>query len=145
MNKYRWFLLIILTASLLFLMTPPASLAEETKEEQTIHTLEDQTIFSGMTEPYTLINCTVYTYQGGRDRILLYQSRQKVEESGLYCLSVPLPLIGTQFIRLELGDETILTRAIRYPRSLVGDITNYQLNLYEFLIENGRITPGGSR
>ena len=144
MNKLRSFLLIILTASLLFLMTPPASLAEET-EEETIHTLEDQTIFSGTAQPGTVISCTVYTYQNGRDRILLYQSRQKVEESGLYCLSVPLPLIGTQFIRLEMGEETILARAIRYPRSLVEDITNYQLNLYEFLIENGRITPGGTR
>ena len=94
-------------------------------------------------EPGTLISCSVYTYQNGRDRILLYQSRQRVEESGLYCLRVPLPLIGTQFVHLEIGEEELLVRGIRYPRSLVEEITNYQLNLYDYLIENGQISPGG--
>ncbi|MBO4887638.1 MAG: hypothetical protein J5589_04935 [Firmicutes bacterium] len=144
MNKPRVFLLVILTLSLLLFLKPPLSYAEETGEEETIHTLEDQTLLSGKTEPGTDIICTVYTYQNGRDRIILYQSKQKTEESGLYCLVVPLPLIGTQFIRLELGEEVISARAVRYPRSLVEEITGYQLNLYEFLIENGRITPGGT-
>ena len=143
MNKLRKFILFFIVLSLLFLMKIPPCFAEEIEEDQVIHTLEDQTIFSGRTEPGVQITCTVYTFQNGRDRILLYQSRQKVEESGLYCLRVPLPLIGTQYVRLDMGEETILSRAIRYPRSLVDEITGYQLNLYEFLIENGRITPGG--
>lgn len=144
MNKPRVFVLIILTFSLLFFLKPPLSYAEETGEEETIHTLEDQTLLSGKTEPGTDIICTVYTYQNGRDRIILYQSRQKTEESGLYYLVVPLPLIGTQYIQLEMGEEIISARALRYPRSLVEEITGYQLNLYEFLIENGRIVPGGT-
>ena len=144
MNKLRVFLLIILTFSLLVFLKPPLSYAEEKEEEETIHTLADQTLFSGKAEPGTTIICTVYTYQNGRDRILLYQSRQKTRESGLYYLVVPLPLIGTQYIQLEMGEEVISARAIRYPRSLVDEITGYQLNLYECLIENGRITPGGT-
>lgn len=143
MSKLRTILVIILTVSLLFLLPAPPCSAEETETDQAIHTLEDQTIFSGRCEPGTLISCSVYTYQNGRDRILLYQSRQRVEESGLYCLRVPLPLIGTQFIHLEIGEEELLVRGIRYPRSLVEEITNYQLNLYDYLIENGQISPGG--
>ena len=142
-RKIKAILLTVLTVCMAFCLKGPSLRAEEA-EAGTIHTLEDQTSFSGRAEPGEVISCIVYAYPNGRDQIILYQSRMRAGDSGLFSFHAPLPLVGTQYVRLEMGDEQTVTRVIRYPRSLVSEITGYQLNIYGFLIENGRIRPGGT-
>lgn len=117
--------------------------AEETVEE-TRKVLSGETMFTGKAEPGTRIDVTVYHFPNGRDRIILYQARETVGSAGLYSIQVPLPLIGSQYVSLETEEERRVYEYIRYSESLSGQITGYQLNIYELLLQDGSLRPGGT-
>ncbi|MBO6159829.1 MAG: hypothetical protein J6P72_11320 [Firmicutes bacterium] len=123
----------------MLLISPSHALSDD--EAEIIHTLSDQVQFSGALEAGTQIRVTVYTYLDGRERVLLYQTRMVVGDSGLYALSVPLPLIGNQFVTLELGEEIREYAYLRYPQRLVSQILEYNLNIYEFLTDRKLLEP----
>lgn len=144
MNKralFRVFLLLLLVLFLSLFRTGPSARAEDVISGQE-RTLSDQAVFTGKADAGTTLTCTVYTYRGN-DRILLYQTRTTIGQSGLYSLTVPLPLIGSQFVMLDLEEERLIYEYTRYPRSLGTEITGLDLNIYEYLLQKGEIRPGG--
>ncbi len=136
-------LALFLLLNLLIVLRPQA-LAKDAVTE-TRKTLLDQAVFTGVAEPGDVLACTVYTFRNSQEQILLFQSRQVIGSSGLYSLSVPLPLIGSQYVMLDVGEERTIYEYTRYSRSLGAEISDYQLNIYEFLQQQGAIRPGGSQ
>ena len=143
-NWYSLAKILILFLLLMGLILPlPFSFGAKAQETMagTVPTLSDQAFFTGHSDPNSAILVTVYYFPGGRDRMILYQSRQLVGSTGLYAIEVPIPLIGTQYVSLEIGGEKSIYEYVRYPASLSRDISEYQLNIYDFLLQEGGISP----
>jgi|GEM_PF-6784196 len=96
-------------------------------------TFENQTIFSGEAEPLSTVSYVVYTYRSQSSRRVLYQGQAEVGESGVYVLQVPLPLVGTQYVNLTVDGETTVYGYTRYSKSLLENLTEAELNVYEYL------------
>jgi len=111
-----------------------SSLADETEEK--IRTVDSRAILTGQEEPGTRIDVTVYNYPGGRSRATLYHTRFTVGESGIYQLTIPLPVMGEQYVQVSI--ENVLSTIIyeRYPAELGEELRSYYLNIFEYLNEN---------
>ena len=96
-------------------------------------TLENQTVITGKAEPGTEIVCRVYTYDDKGRQTLLYQRNDTVGESGLYMLTVSLPVLGRQYVSVTVGSERDIYVYNRYRKQLVQDLQTYYLNVYELL------------
>ena len=102
--------------------------AQELKEYST---LENQTFITGSAEEGTPIICNVYVMED--EASLLYHSEQEVKESGLYELTVPLPVLGRQCVVVQVGEQTSTYIYHRYRKQLAQDLKGYYLNIYEVL------------
>ena len=98
-------------------------------------TLENQTIFAGSAEADTVILCSVYTYDEEKQTTLLYQTSGVVGASGLYQLTVPLPVLGRQYVMLQVGEEETTYAYTRYRKQLATELQEYYLNVYQALVE----------
>lgn len=96
-------------------------------------TLENQTMFAGSAQPDTTISCSVYTYDENNKLTLLYQNSETVGQSQLYQLTVPLPVLGRQYVTIRIGDEETTYAYHRYRKELATDLQEYYLNIYQVL------------
>ena len=96
-------------------------------------TLENQTVFMGNAEPDTPIQCSVYTYDEENRTTLLYQMSDIVGASGLYQLTIPLPVLGEQYVMLRIGEEEQTYVYQRYRKQLAAELQEYYLNVYQAL------------
>lgn len=96
-------------------------------------TLENQTIYMGNAEVDTQIQCSVYTYDEEDQVTLLYQLSDTVGASGLYQMTVPLPVLGKQYVMVRIGDEEHTYAYHRYRKQLATDLQEYYLNVYQVL------------
>lgn len=103
------------------------------KEEK--DTLENQMLFTGSAEPETVISCSVYTVDADRKTTLLYQASEVVGASGLYQMTIPLPVLGRQYVMLRVGDDENTYAYNRYRRQLSTELEEYYLNVYQVLSE----------
>ena len=103
--------------------------------QEEIDTLENQTIFTGSAEAKTPILCSVYTINEEKQTILLYQTSEVVGASGLYQLTVPLPVLGRQYVMLQVGEEEVTYAYTRYRKQLATELQEYYLNVYQTLVE----------
>ena len=103
------------------------------KEER--DTLENQTIFTGCAEANTVSLCSVYTFEEEQQTTLLYQTSEVVGASGLYQLTVPLPILGRQYVMLQIGEEETTYAYTRYRKQLATELQEYYLNVYQALGE----------
>ncbi len=101
-------------------------------------TLENQIMFAGSAEADTFIFCSVYTYDEDDQSTLLYQTSDVVGESQLYQLTVPLPVLGRQYVMLRIGDEENIYAYNRYRKQLSTDLQAYYLNVYQVLAEGSK-------
>ena len=130
----------LLLASVLVLFcllsTGERTLAEE--EPEIIRTVDSRAILTGQEEPGSSIDVTVYNYPNGRSRATLYHTRFPVGASGIYQVTIPLPVMGEQYVQLSV--ENVLTTVIyeRYPADLADELRGYYLNIFEFLEENSQ-------
>lgn len=133
--RKRWILLLglalILTASLIQMEGEAAPKVDVNRD-----TLENQALLSGSAPAGTQISCMVYTYNIREKTTLLYQSETVVEDSGLYQLTVPLPVLGCQYVMLRVGEEETTYAYHRYRKQLADDLKGYYLNLYQVLDED---------
>ncbi len=105
----------------------------QVKEER--DTLENQAIFTGSAEAETMILCSVYTFDEEEQTTLLYQTSEVVGASGLYQLTVPLPVLGRQYVMLQVGEEETTYAYNRYRKQLTTELQEYYLNIYQVLME----------
>lgn len=96
-------------------------------------TLENQTVFMGNAEPDTPIQCSVYSCDEEERITLLYQMSDTVGASGLYQLTVPLPVLGKQYVMLRIGEEEQTFAYQRYQKQLAAELQEYYLNVYQVL------------
>lgn len=108
-------------------------LAEETED---VATLDTQTIVGGEEEPGSKVSIMVYAIRGGFERVVLFSTNLEVGNSGLYQVSVPLPIIGEQYVAVIVGNTMRLTRYIRYSKTLGDTLSGTYLNIYEYLLED---------
>lgn len=139
-GKKRWLLLGL--ALLLVLAAagwPKGALAESQapaiEEQELRSTLENQTLLAGSAAAGTRIFCSVYTRSEEGEVTLLYQTEQQVGESGLYQMTVPLPVLGRQYVLLRAGEDETLYVYNRCRRQLASDLRGYYLNIYQVLKE----------
>ena len=97
-------------------------------------TLENQTVFMGNAEVGTQIQCSVYTFDEENITTLLYQMSDIVGASGLYQLTVPLPVLGKQYVQLRIGEEEQTYAYHRYRKQLAAELQEYYLNVYQVLM-----------
>lgn len=105
------------------------------KVEEERDTLENQTLFTGSAEAETVIACSVYTVDNEQKTTLLYQTSEVVGASGLYQLTIPLPVLGRQYVLLRVGDEESTYAYNRYRKQLSTELEEYYLNVYQVLSE----------
>ena len=96
-------------------------------------TLENQTVLTGSAEAGTWIFCSVYTYNQEEKTTLLYQASSKVGESGLYQLTIPLPVLGRQYVMVRIGSEENTYAYNRYSKQLANELQGYYLNIYQVM------------
>ena len=99
------------------------------------NTLENQTIFTGCAAAETVILCSVYTFNEDKQTTLLYQTSEVVGASELYQLTVPLPVLGRQYVMLQVGEEETTYAYTRYRKQLATELQEYYLNVYQVLTE----------
>ena len=97
-------------------------------------TLENQTVFMGNAEVGTQIQCSVYIFDEENITTLLYQVSDTVGASGLYQLTVPLPVLGKQYVQLRIGEEEQTYAYHRYRKQLAAELQEYYLNVYQVLM-----------
>ncbi len=135
MRKWSVGILICLfTLSMLGKYSIVISDAQPQGEEER-DTLENQTLFTGSAEEETVIACSVYTVDTEQRTTLLYQTSEVVGPSGLYQLTVPLPVLGRQYVMLRVGDEEKTYVYNRYRKQLATELEEYYLNVYQVLSE----------
>ncbi len=103
--------------------------------EEERDTLENQTLFAGSADAETVITCSVYTFDEEQRTTLLYQTSEVVGQSGLYQLTVPLPVLGRQYVMLRVDDEEKTYAYNRYRKQLATELEEYYLNIYQVLSE----------
>ncbi len=103
--------------------------------EEERDTLENQTMFAGRADAETAITCSVYTIDDEQNTTLLYQTNEVVGASGLYQLTIPLPVLGRQYVLLRVGDEECTYAYNRYRKQLSTELEEYYLNIYQVLSE----------
>ncbi len=103
--------------------------------EEERETLENQALFTGSAEAESVITCSVYTLDAEKGTTLLYQTSEVVGQSGLYQLTVPLPVLGRQYVMLRVGDEEETYAYNRYRKQLATELEEYYLNVYQVLSE----------
>ncbi|MBR6683764.1 MAG: hypothetical protein IKL38_05425 [Firmicutes bacterium] len=96
-------------------------------------TLENQTVFLGTAETDTQIQCSVYTVDEENQTTLLYQMSDVVGASGVYQLTVPLPVLGKQYVMLRIGEDECTYAYHRYRKQLATELQEYYLNVYQVL------------
>lgn len=135
-KSLRMILLALLLIAGTVLYSGGESRAEESPEK--IRTIDSRAILTGQKDPGTMIDIMVYNYPGGRSRATLYHTRFTVGESGIYQVTIPLPVMGEQYVQISI--ENVLTTLIyeRYPAELGDELRGYYLNIYEYLNENRR-------
>lgn len=101
-------------------------------------TLENQALISGSAEAGTRTFFSVYTYDNVKKTTLLYQENGVVGESGLYQLTIPLPVLGRQYVLVRVGKEANTYAYNRYRKQLAQELQGYYLNVYQQLREGGR-------
>lgn len=94
-------------------------------------TLENQAFITGTAQANTPVICDVYVME--EEMALLYHSEQQVRASGLYELTVPLPVLGRQCVVVQVGKQTSVYIYHRYRKQLAQDLKGYYLNVYEVL------------
>ncbi len=135
MKKWSVGVLILFFAmSLLGKYSVVVSDAQPQVEEER-DTLENQTLFTGSADAETVIACSVYTVDSDQRTTLLYQTNELVGSSGLYQLTVPLPVLGRQYVMLRVGDEEKTYAYNRYRKQLATELEEYYLNVYQVLSE----------
>lgn len=98
-------------------------------------TLENQVILTGRAEPETEILCSVYAFEEDAQTTLLYQTSDVVGASGLYQLTVPLPILGRQYVMLQVGTQETTYAYTRYRKQAAKELQEYYLNVYQVLME----------
>jgi len=96
-------------------------------------TLENQTVFLGTAEADTQIQCSVYTVDEENQTTLLYQMSDVVGASGVYQLTVPLPVLGKQYVMIRIGEDECTYAYHRYRKQLATELQEYYLNVYQVL------------
>lgn len=147
MNKtiVKVFLLITVMTALWGMLqwsswTIPVNADEEKKEtdEETIRTLDAETLIFGEEEPGTVIIISVYNYRNNLIRATLYTNRFIVGESGMYVVSAPLPVLGEQYVSVAVNGRGKAARYFRYESDLGQTLSETYLNVYELLSEEPR-------
>lgn len=111
------------------------AVTEETSSSsgEVINTLENQTVLSGTAKEGTVIGITVYNFRYGANPSVLYTAQETVGASGLYQITVPLPVEGRQYVEIEMDGKTSLYTYNRFSKSIVDQLNNYYLNVYDYL------------
>lgn len=130
MKKQKYKVCVALLTVMVTVLAAGISQAEpEVTQER--DTLENQAILTGTAQKDTWVYCSVYTYDEDGEVTLLYQSEQQVGGSGLYQLTVPLPVLGRQYVAVRMSDEEIVYVYNRYRKQLARDLKDYYLNVYQ--------------
>lgn len=106
------------------------------EETETVATLDTQTVIGGEEEPGSKVSIMVYAVRGGFERVVLFSTNLEVGSSGLYQVSVPLPIMGEQYVAVIVGNNMRLTKYIRYSKTLGDTLSGTYLNVYEYLLED---------
>ena len=133
MKKYGMSLVFFLIVVVLSLRWDLVVSEAAPKVSAEFDTLENQTMFAGSAQTDTTISCSVYTYDENNRTTLLYQYSEVVGKSQLYQLTVPLPVLGRQYVTIRIGDEETTYAYNRYRKELAADLQEYYLNVYEVL------------
>ena len=96
-------------------------------------TLENQVLLSGTAEPDTQISFSVYTYNEKEKTTILYQGEGQTGAGGLYQITVPLPVLGRQYVRIRIGEQENTYAYTRYRKQLASDLRDYYLNVYQLM------------
>ena len=56
--------------------------------------------------------------------------------SGVYQLTVPLPVLGKQYVMLRIGEDECTYAYHRYRKQLATELQEYYLNVYQVLTED---------
>lgn len=120
--------LMLMTWLLIFLMGAPHG-GEQAKVRDT---LENQAFLTGTAEEGTRIICSVYV-SNEKESALLYRTEQLVGAEGLYEVTAPLPVLGRQYVVLQVGKREEVYLYQRYRKQLAQDLKGYYLNIYEAL------------
>lgn len=126
-------LALVLGGWILLLMSRNIPAMADTHSIPEIRTMDTQTILCAQAEPGSHVDVTVYAVRENNTRIILFSSRLIVGESGLYQISIPLPIEGEQYVSTSINNHVETRRYTRYPASLQEDLMGTYLNVYEFL------------
>ena len=119
-------------------MPVSADAKKDDTDEETIRTMDTETLIYGEEEPGTAIIISVYNYRNGLIRATLYTNSFVVGESGMYVVSAPLPVLGEQYVSVAVNGRGRATRYYRYESDLGQTLSETYLNVYEFLSEEPR-------
>ena len=131
--RTRWFCVLVLCAVLCALSPVSADTLPQVSE--VYDTLENQVLLTGTAEKGDDITFSVYTYNEKDKTTLLYQGEDEVGDSGVYQLTIPLPVLGRQYVRVRVGDQETTYAYNRFRKQLASDLEDYYLNVYQMMIE----------
>lgn len=102
---------------------------------ETYYTFEKELPLSGRAEPHAAVRILVYTLDEESMPILWYQNELEIGSSGLMQETVPLPLMGTQWMLISVRDSQggacRIYEMERKGEEILEDLLNCHLNLYE--------------
>lgn len=135
MKRKRWItgLLAIIVSFGLMEVLPLESQAEP-EAAYVRDTLENEAFIAGDGEAGAQIQCSVYTVENGKTT-LLYQTETVVGASGLYQLTVPLPVLGIQYVTVAVEEEETTYVYHRYRKQFAKELDDFYLNIYQVLDE----------
>ncbi|MCF0135449.1 MAG: hypothetical protein HUJ69_03400 [Lachnospiraceae bacterium] len=124
-----------LLLGLLLILPLRSTLVRADQEEKsiTVRTMDTQTVLCGTAPADADIYVTVYMRKGEK-RVILFSSMQEVGKSGLYQISIPLPVLGEQYVSVTMGNLVTTTRYVRYSANIRQKLSDSYLNIYESLL-----------
>lgn len=102
-------------------------------EEKTLFTVQDQIVVFGESPEGSVILISVYNYNYGEDKQILYAAQHRVGKSGLYELAVPLPVLGKQYVQLIIRGKETMRAYYRYAADVPDMLTGIHVNVYDWV------------